>query len=313
MEGQGVAIEERFSSVFARHASCLWSLEVLNGGQIATQPLDYLGNLHRFGLALHPSIVIVTVSLCNDLLDVTSPDIVDFGEIDMDYAMEKPRLFLLEILPLSFHHFARLARRTKYHEFWPAYFRRSIDRNFYLDRLGIDDVAFSAFCSRLDASIVDACIRGLLNPSFLLAAYRDQYTKDERIYSISDCQRVADIIAKMQLLCLQRNIKLLVLIIPDISQIHPDHAKRFFERFGYSSMPSRVRQLAMMRECLSNLLHKNNIAILDTTPYLAQAQKLVFFPLDQHLNPLGHRMVADALLECSILKDWLAVPPRANL
>ncbi len=311
VEGQGVRVEERFTSLYAAQLNSAGQyMRILNAGQIATQPADYLANLIRFGAAFRPKIVVATLCVGNDFM-LPPARREEVEEIDVAHTMTTPALFLFEALANDRRRPRRIARTPLAADFWEAYFRRAIDRDFYHDYLRarqLETRAFDAFCSRIDPAMLDGFLKGYINPSYLLAAYLNSCSTP-CCYNENNVAAVAACFCRMQTICDSQHIRFLTLIIPDISQIHPDLALSVFRRWGYQELPAQVVQLANMRVEFIRQLQGRGIAFLDVTPYLQQASQTVFFPYDQHLNALGHAVVAEALLRSPHLRDWLELSP----
>lgn len=65
--GQGVAIEERTTAVLQnRLNNDLPVYDIVNVGQVATNPVSYVDNFMRFGIALQPDIIVCGIFLGND-------------------------------------------------------------------------------------------------------------------------------------------------------------------------------------------------------------------------------------------------------
>ena len=83
-----------------------------------------------------------------------------------------------------------------------------------------------------------------------------------------------------------------VILLPSFHQIYPDRFERFVRHAGLQGEDlDPLRPLDALKE----LLHGARVTVLDVLPDMRQAGSAnLIFPDDGHLNPMGHRIVADA-------------------
>jgi hypothetical protein len=141
---------------------------------------------------------------------------------------------------------------------------------------------------------------------FLQWPSRDQSPVDHAGWPV-----IAESIEEGAKLSRERQIRLIVMLVPMKMRVLAD-AIRMSDAMRQEIRPNwDIPQAKTMAAYLGALCKKLDVPFLDLTPILkehALRGELVYQPLDTHLSPAGHRIVADAL-EAMLAP---AKPPKGN-
>lgn len=93
-----------------------------------------------------------------------------------------------------------------------------------------------------------------------------------------------------------RNVRLIVVILPESYQMYEDTWSRYLNTFH---IDPNLYDLEKPQKLLAEFFTKNQIEFVDVLPELRPVGKgtRVCYPIDAHLTPAGHRVVAQALCE----------------
>jgi hypothetical protein len=94
----------------------------------------------------------------------------------------------------------------------------------------------------------------------------------------------------------EHNLRLIVVILPESYQIYQDTWNRYLNAFH---IDPNLYDLDKPQKLLAEFFRKNQIECVDALPELRSVGKQirVCYPIDAHLTPAGHRVVAHALCE----------------
>ncbi len=94
----------------------------------------------------------------------------------------------------------------------------------------------------------------------------------------------------------RNNMRLIVVVLPAIYQVYEDAWTKYFTTF---KVDPNLYDLNKPQTLLNEFCQKNGIEIIDMLPGMRREGKSqqLFFPIDTHMNPEGHRVVADSLTE----------------
>jgi len=315
--GLGVEQDQRFSQVLERQLERAGTPKpvVINAAQIATGPAAYFRNLAEFGVALQPDWVVVAISEGDDWIggrrlfeldppvasrlprELTEPPGGAAGVLSLTY-LRKGLAQLLGEPPF-------LYRPPGDKTLWELIYRNRIDRDFFdsiLSLLKIAPAEREATLAGMDPSLPAEFYTGRLNPSTLLEAaeitaaeIRGEPPPGGALYDESDVAGVVDLVKRARDLLAERNIELLVLVIPHVSQICEAEYRTFLKRLGVGPSP-RLAPLPALRDRLGQELGRAEIRYLDLTQVLKSAPRPAYHIADGRFNALGHRITARALL-----------------
>jgi hypothetical protein len=315
--GLGVEQEQRFSQLLERQLERAGTPKpvVINAAQIATGPAAYFRNLTEFGVALQPDWVIVAISEGDDWLggkklrelgppltsrisrDLTEPPGGASGVLSLTY-LRKGLAQLLGEPPF-------LYRPPGDKTLWELVYRSRIDRDFFASIMAVLKIVpleREATLAKMDPSLPAEFYAGRLNPSLLLEAAEITATEirggpppGEDLYDESDIAGVVDLMKRARDLLAERNIELLVLVIPHVSQICEPEYRAFLKRLGVGPLP-RLARLTELRDRLGHELDRAEIRHLDLTRDLRSTPEPAYHIADGRFNALGHRIAARALL-----------------
>jgi hypothetical protein len=102
----------------------------------------------------------------------------------------------------------------------------------------------------------------------------------------------------------QHKMRLIVLIIPEIYQVHESAWNRYVKTFD---IDPNLYDLDKPQRLLMEFCTQHQIECVDVLPLMRMVgkEKQLCYPLDNHMNPEGHRVVAD------ILCRYLSANPNA--
>jgi hypothetical protein len=320
VEGQGVEVAQRFSTLVAQQLALdaggpETTYRAVNLGQLATQPIDYLHNLAGFGLALHPDFVVVGFFVGNDFMGgrkVRLPVRVTVGK---GFARPAPDLVgqLAEIATL--HHLRgliaqlgsdaqphRFTRRIDSGDFWAVYHGKpAIDRAELSAIFQVDEAEFDRCTRGVEPDLVEDTIAGRINPAFLAEVVHQNCPRadaepDADFYTEDDVLHTFAVLAETERLLTERAVPHVFVIIPAIDEVVPDVYAAVLRRFGWTSAPPRLVQLPAIRAELLDFLERDGFRYIDVGAALRKLPDGGFYPIDTHLNPAGHRAVAQELV-----------------
>jgi len=315
--GLGVEQEQRFSQLLERQLERAGKPKpvVINAAQIATGPAAYFRNLTEFGVALQPDWVVMAISEGDDWIGGRR-----LPELDPPLTSRLPRELTeppggaSDVLSLTYLRkgLAQLLGEPPFlyrppgdKTLWELVYRNRIDRDFFdsiMTVLKIAPAEREATLAKMDPNLPAEFYAGRLNPSLLLEAaeitaaeIRGEPPPGEDLYDESDVAGVVDLMKRARGLLAQRNIELLVLMIPHVSQICEAEYRAFLKRLGVDP-PPRLAHLPALRDRLGHELGQAEIRYLDLTRVLKSAPRPTYYIADGRFNALGHRIAARALL-----------------
>jgi hypothetical protein len=106
----------------------------------------------------------------------------------------------------------------------------------------------------------------------------------------------------------EHNLRLIVVILPESYQIYEDAWNRYLNTFH---IDPKLYDLEKPQKLLAEFFRDNQIEFVDALPELHSVGKQirVCYPIDAHLTPAGHRVVAHAL--CDYISKH-PIPPLAE-
>lgn len=324
-EGFGVKTEYRYSNLVTealRKKDSTYTHR--NAGQLATNPITYLDNLQRFGVALKPTVVVTSIFIGNDFQGAAGTSISDtppvyegvftsedqlvgvVGWVKLSYLRslttnfigalkrKKPHLFPEATIAPKMSFVPRLKKTLVSDHFWDVYYKRKIDQKFFESSSSLSSEAFKKATSTMNSKLVDASFKGLVNPSLLLSGLAKKITP----YSEADYIQTEKMIDAIDNILKARNIKHIVVLIPDISQVQGDSFLRMLKTdLQFEKLPESLTQV---REFNTRLIHhfkSRGTTFIDGKEALKRAGQQTYHHYDQHLNPLGHQVIAREIVK----------------
>lgn len=313
VEGFGVEENERFSNVLIdRLNSQIHNEPILgiNVAQMATNPDSYLDNFYRFGVALKPDTVVMGIFLGNDFDNGTLAKVVDIpaakGIIEIykytdcgTHSSERFRGFYFYALAQqSFCEKKILSPRFHGGNIWEQMFRLPINEETLAVMSGVDAKDISKKLRELPDSAVSDTLKGLVNPAFLVQSLkaRAQKVTPKRLYTREYVSSAFSYINAINEIAKTNQIKLIVVVIPTVYEIYPDRMKELsLDYWGLSDLPPVVHEFKELHEWLRDFLEARKIVHYDPTIDLIHEDHVTYHLYDQHLNSVGHRVIADGL------------------
>jgi len=313
VEGWGVAKKDRFSERLIKKLipKSNKKITLVNIGQLATQPIHYFRNLIDFGMSFRPDFVICGIYIGNDVMGGRSEE----GKLRRPFTINttfplqekpKPNLFGFFVLKRIFLETltdakSTLERRVMADTYWEVYWRKKINKNFFLSKLALEEKKFDTLVSSLDARFLKASLAGKLNPGYLIQAISNRLGKKDETdvspyYNELDFLNVFETISEIARVVTSTGAQFLIVIIPDIDQVEPKKFRAFLKNImGFQTIPHRLQELKTLKERLTLNLKKAQIPFVDITQILKEAREPVFHLMDQHLNAKGHQLMAEAI------------------
>ncbi len=94
--------------------------------------------------------------------------------------------------------------------------------------------------------------------------------------------------------CKQKQIPLVVVLIPDELQVNHEYFRQAWKDRGW---PDQEYQVNYANERLAAFLSANQVPFLDLLPVIAPVGSKAYAPRDTHWNAMGNRMAADAIAQ----------------
>lgn len=302
LEGQGVDETARFSNVACQKLG--QKIECINFGQIATNPNSYFDNLIDFGMALKPDMVILSIFLGNDFMQMGISKLPNSYQIksqnDLLRNIERSNSFLFLLIEQLIKKKRILYKNEDFtnKNFWELIIGKKVDRNFYLKHSNLEDEKYESYEKKIDPKILQAIYDGKLGATFLNEALNQ--AKDsadfKSYYSESDYQSMLDYLIEVDKITKKERVKLLILLIPDMSQVNRNEFESVLKKdFAIKAWPKRLVELSQMHQRLIVDLEKRNIPYLDSIDRLKAVNEVLYYKYDNHFNSAGHRVVGEML------------------
>ena len=279
-EGAGVDQDERFSELFEQKLFSTDSLmrrgiEVLNFGVVETGTVrEYLILKHK-ALLYNPDAVVLVFYINDDVFDnyrINTETIREYSAAQSTWGL---RSFVTRSRFAVF--IIQQIRVFDSYNSFPNFLRR------HLVRFGV---------LVADRKEVVLSSDGVY-PGFLLYAQDD----DQRI--VEGWNKTEEYFVKIHNELKQRNIPLFVFIVPSHEQIYPEVWERILRE--YPAMQKSLWNLEKPNVALHNILRKNKINFVDTTPFFQSLfernHEQLFYSRDGHLTQRGHVFFADIILQ----------------
>lgn len=312
VEGFGVEENDRFSNVSINNINSQTHEEQvigINVAQMATNPDSYSDNFFRFGVALKPSTVVMGIFVGNDFDGASALAPV----VGVPIANERIEIFKYTDCEIqkkwwlsSFYIYA-LARQSfcknkilspKFHggNIWELMLRQPTNEKTLASMSGVDEKDISKRLLELSELAVSDTLNGQVNPAFLVQSLRMRKVESGRRYTREDVDVTFGYINAVNEVAKANKIKLIVVIIPTVYEIHPNEIKKIsHDYWGLDSLPPVVEEIKVLHKQLQEFLQVRQIDYYDPTSDLAQAGRITYHLYDQHLNSAGHRIVANGL------------------
>jgi lysophospholipase L1-like esterase len=300
-EGFGVAENARFSNQAIKNLGPIY--EQVNIGQLGTNPNHYLNNLTKFGVALKPDLILMSIFLGNDFQggkDLPNPNITVNYDLPILSDNSLINFFKLEYIRSLFIYLINGDKKLFYSfginskNFWEIYFDQKINKDFWSKLLNVNSDKLDEITKSFNQEILQEIYAGRLQSSIFYEGINKKLgIKDINPYYIdSDYLNTFKYIRESKRISEENRINFLILIIPDINQVHPVEFQEVFKRdFEIESIPSRFKQIESIRNRLKLDLLKNNINYIDTTEHLKKSPQLTYYLYDNHMNEVGHSIL----------------------
>ncbi len=266
-------------------------VEVLNGGVAAYEPLQELFWFHYYGRQYNPDLVILGLYVGNDLIGMKGFENVridDRGQVFVDGLAKTPR-------PQPFdERLTELANQS---------YLYSIFRWNVFPKLAGEEQTPEAQAFR----VCRGCYFQSLDQANQVA--------DEKIEFEVALARLENILTVLNGQAKAAGAQLVILLIPTKRQVEgpSSDAERIQESAALLELPSKLWDFdTTVLDALLALGERNGLAIFNPLPelqavYEEDGQPLYYFT-DWHLNPSGHRALADALSRYLWENGYLASP-----
>lgn len=300
LEGQGVNVENRFSDLLQKDLNRFDSkkYEVINAGQIATNPISYFLNLMKFGIAMKPLMVMVFVFIGNDFMEGRNYG-VPLYEIN-ELLPNNARPWYMPYIGLLVKQWRTkekiLTKKIKINDFWSFYYKTKIDENFFLRMSNLDKKNYDKVVSTMPSKIVKNYLDGLLNPSFFLAALKTNDSYKGKYYNIKDVMNVSELLYEMKKVCMERDIVFHIGLIPSLYQVHS--YKNEYISFLNNELHigtgeiNRLKELTQLQKEFEIDLRTKKISYTDFSKVLNEND---YYLYDSHLNDNGHKKIKKEL------------------
>jgi hypothetical protein len=260
-------------------------VEVLNAAVGGYGPLQYYLWYRAAGVRLEPDLVVVNLYLGNDFWDVLNRTTEELPSAALD-AHGDPQL-----APLW---------QVDYAQHWTRKWLRDHSRLFDLARLSLAEIerrrappATPAGATRLSAEC-----HGCLSQHFLQLS---QGSPDLLDRARGD---TLVLLALMRRQVEARGARFVVVLVPTRAQVEPSDARAEVERaatlldLGEEQRHTNDR----LHEVVLAAAAEAGIAVLDPWPALAEAAgaERLYYRRDWHLNPAGHRVLAESVAEALV-------------
>ena len=296
LEGQGVDEDKRFSTIACKKIER--DTECINFGQIATQPSNYFENIVDFGIALRPDVIVVSIFLGNDFMQMGSNPPPKKYNINSQYEYEKnikrPSSYLLALIYQISTKKKYLLKKQNYKDqnFWELITGYKVSKELIIKNTNISKSIFEEKVKKIKPEILDGIYDGKIPRTFLNEVFEQKYD-GENYYSDKDYQSVLGYIRELTKITHEKNIDIVFLLIPDISEVN----SRTFENvlsndFSIKRLPKRLVEVKKMHKKLVEDLNKDNIIYIDVTENLKNYNKETYFKYDNHFNENGHFVTA---------------------
>jgi hypothetical protein len=300
-EGFGVAENARFSNQAIKNLGSTY--EGVNIGQLGTNPNHYFNNLTQFGIALKPDLIVMGIFLGNDFQggkDLARPNVTINYDLPILSENSLINFFKLEYIRGLFIYLFKGDKKLFYSfginskNYWEIYFHQKINKDFWSKLLNVNSNKLDKITRSFNQEILQEIYGGRLQSwIFYEGINRKLGIKDINPYYVdSDYLNTFKYITESKRISEENGINFLILIIPDINQVHPREFEVVFKRdFEIESIPSRFKQIEVIRNRLHLDLLKNNINYIDTTEHLKKSPQLTYYLYDNHMNEVGHRIL----------------------
>jgi len=305
-EGYGVEENRRFTELLENKFSGQGrEVNFINGGLSGTGPFEYSLMFYNLGLKYQPDAVLICL-YANDI--VTTPGVPLPRQFFKKPMLPKggKRIFF-RLWPRTYAALFRIARARKIKaEAYPSDFLRQVSEQARSN--GASEAEIEAWKARLPQDLVKAVNRGELNPNILSQGLLNPSYWTDSIDLGSDTSRVQFramlfILSEMIAEARRRGIQVAVVYIPSPFQYDPsvfDPGNRNpYLISGVFASPSWLIEKNAAVEQLEAWAKFEGVKFLDLTPALrlkaAQSPGAFNYRIDGHLNPEGHRAVADEI------------------
>lgn len=312
VEGFGVEENDRFSNVLIDSINSQdhgGAIVGINAAQMATNPITYADNFFRFGVALKPEIVVMGIFVGNDFDGAGA--LPPF--IGVPVAAEKVEIFKytgceiqakdwiggLYIYALARQSFCKskiLFPRFHGGNIWELMLGQPISEKLLAQMSGVDEKDISKRLLELPKLAVSDTLSGQVNPGYLVQSLRMQKAAPGKRYAKGDVDVTFNYINAINEVAKAHQIKLVVVIIPTVYEIHPSEMKKIsHDYWGLDGLPPVVDEIKVLHKQLREFLQARQIDYYDPSDELVQAGRVTYHLYDQHLNSAGHRVVANGL------------------
>ena len=308
-EGFGVPVTERYSNLLLDKLGGKYS--GVNIAQLATNPDTYFDNLITFGLALKPDVVVMGVFLGNDFMGGNVYKIPNTYTVKSEIESSKFKSspvkdfltlrYVRELINQTKNKKAVLVKRSIKGNFWDIYFNKKMTKDFYVTATEIEEQRFDGIVADFNQEILPHYYDGRIIPTLLLEGVKDKLPEQKGkgyLYGEEDYINTLAFIKETDDLLKEEDIPFIVVLIPDVNQVHPTEFQEMLKRdFKFSEIPSRLKQLEEFRARINSDLTKEGVNYIDTTEALKQAGGLTYYLYDQHTNSLGHKVLSEEILK----------------
>lgn len=298
-EGWGVDLDKSFPNLIANSFKC----NIINLSQLATQPVNYFNNMLDIGLSYNPQIVVLGLFVGNDFMNGRYYPTAKNFQIKTSIKNDKSLLdfWYLNTLIKQIHEKNELLRpRKQYDKYWEHFGKKRIDKKYYMEALNLNSAELEKKFKQLNNDkLIDASLNAQINPRFLVNAINN-LTKptDGYIYNTADYNNVINTVKEIHKILKERNIKLYVIVIPDVHQIHTKkHEKILLNFLGYKRIPNTFNDIDKMYAKTVNDLNNSKISFIDIKQKFEQDKtKEYYYLIDGHYNEFGHKMTATSVI-----------------
>lgn len=307
VEGFGVSENNRFSNKVV--AQLGEDFEGINIGQLATNPDTYFDNIAKFGIALEPDLIVMGIYMGNDFQG--GKDLPPPKKENLKLNIEKSSSSFLSLSYIrALWNQVKTNQKTlvrnvdlKDKNFWDLYFNQKIDRRYFEQNNKLTAEDLDKAVLGFNPKIVEEAFAGRMHPGMIGEAIRNQLKSNKEkaslpfVYTDADFTNMYKYIKAANEIASSNGINFMVVIIPDLNQIHPTEFRKVLKKdFLVKEVPAQFEQLEGLQTKLIGNFKKDNIAFIDPTQNLKSSGQLTYYLYDNHMNNLGHKILADLLV-----------------
>jgi lysophospholipase L1-like esterase len=287
------------------------NIEMVNLAEAGTGLAEYFGNLLRYGLRLHPNVVVIGLYLGNDLYP-SSPPLESPQATEAALALQPQQRTAGEVLKriskrsVLLNYVFRLAK-IYIRPLRSGFLEHSIEA--LKIQTGRDDAFVASKLRQIDPELLEAARADAINVWDLAIAifYPDYYGDLAAATPGTDKgEEVAGALRDVRALVTEARrtkAKVAVLLLPPPVWVGETY-QQYFRRLGYRELGPAIGPVPLI-ERLKAFLSAEGVPALDVLPALRAEKEKAFLDNDVHPNRRGHEVIG-AELASFLVREGLA-------